>query len=67
METALKKGPADGVGAADRDRFLGEVAAAKGSSYVESVRALNPATKKAGTAWLQAIVSDVSMLGGFNL
>lgn len=67
METALKKGPADGVGAADRDRFLGEVAAAKGSSYVESVRALNPATKKAGTAWLQAIVNDVSLLGGFNL
>jgi UDP-N-acetylglucosamine/UDP-N-acetylgalactosamine diphosphorylase len=67
MEASLKQGPADSAGVADRDRFLGEVGAVKGTSYLETIRALNPSAKRAGTAWLQALVKEVSAIGGFNL
>ena len=67
MESVLKKGPADLSGAAERDRFLAELGAVKGPSYLDSIRALNPAAKKTGTAWLQTIVNEVSGVGGFNL
>jgi UDP-N-acetylglucosamine/UDP-N-acetylgalactosamine diphosphorylase len=67
MEAALKQGPADSVGAADRDRFLGEVGVAKATNYLDTIRSLTPSAKQAGTAWLQAIVKDISAVGGFNL
>jgi UDP-N-acetylglucosamine/UDP-N-acetylgalactosamine diphosphorylase len=67
MEAALKQGPADSVGAADRDRFLGEVGAVKGTNYLDTIRSLSPTAKQTGTAWLQAIVKEVSVVGGFNL
>jgi UDP-N-acetylglucosamine/UDP-N-acetylgalactosamine diphosphorylase len=66
MEAALKQGPADAVGAADRDRFLGEVDAVKGAGYLNAVRALGTPARRTGTAWLQAMVNDVSAIGGFN-
>jgi UDP-N-acetylglucosamine/UDP-N-acetylgalactosamine diphosphorylase len=65
MEAALKQGPADSVGAADRDRFLDEVGAVKGTNYLDTIRALNPTTKRTGTAWLQAILKEGSAVGGF--
>jgi UDP-N-acetylglucosamine/UDP-N-acetylgalactosamine diphosphorylase len=67
MEVVLKQGPADSVGAADRDRFLGEVGAVKGTNYLDTIRALCPPAKRTGTAWLQAIVKEVSVVGDFNL
>ena len=66
MEAALRKGPAESAGAKERDRFLNEVSAAKGSSCVETVRALGAPVKQAGTAWLQAVVKEVSGVGGFQ-
>lgn len=66
MEAALKKGVAESVGAADRDRFLEGLQAGKGSGYVDAIRALGAPAKQAGTAWLEAIVKDVSALGGFQ-
>jgi bifunctional UDP-N-acetylglucosamine pyrophosphorylase/glucosamine-1-phosphate N-acetyltransferase len=66
MEAALKQGPADSAGAADRDRFLGEVEAVKGTNYLDAVRALSPSAKRTGTAWLQAIVNEMSVAGGLN-
>ena len=67
MEAALKQGPADSVGAVDRDRFLGEVGAVKGTSYLNTIHSLNLPAKRTGTAWLQAIVKEVSVVGGFDL
>ena len=66
MEVAFKKGPAESAGAKDRDRFLKEVTAAKGASCVETIRALGAPAKQAGTAWLQAMVDEVSVAGGFQ-
>jgi UDP-N-acetylglucosamine/UDP-N-acetylgalactosamine diphosphorylase len=67
MEAVLQQGPADSVGGADRDRFLGEFAAVKGTNYLVAIRALSPAAQRTGTAWLQAIVNEVSAVGGFQL
>ena len=66
MEAALRKGPAESAGARERDRFLGEVAVAKGSNCVETIRALGAPAKQAGTAWLQAMVDEVAGAGGFQ-
>jgi UDP-N-acetylglucosamine/UDP-N-acetylgalactosamine diphosphorylase len=66
MEAALQQGPAESAGAAPRDRFLVEVEAVKGLPYLEAIRALSPAAKRAGTVWLQALVDAVAAVGGFN-
>ena len=66
MEAALKKGPADSVGAADRDRFLSDVRTVKGANCLDTVRSLSPSAKQIGSAWLQAVVQEVSLVGGFH-
>jgi len=66
MEAALKKGPADSVGAVDRDRFLSGVGTVKGTNCLDTVRSLSPSAKQTGTAWLQAVVQEVSLVGGFH-
>lgn len=60
MESALNTTPAQESGARDRDLLLREMASvSKGRNYLDSVRALSPDAKKAGSAWLQAIVDAV--------
>lgn len=63
MESALSAAPVQELGARDRGFLLREMAnVSKGRSYLESVRALSPDAKKAGSAWLQAIVDAVSRM-----
>ncbi|MBN2370104.1 MAG: UDP-N-acetylglucosamine pyrophosphorylase [Vicinamibacteria bacterium] len=66
MADALDKGPAESVGAKNRDRFLEGVESAKGANPIETVRAVSAPARQAGTAWLQAIVDEVSAAGGFH-
>jgi len=66
MKARLEKGPEDSVGARLRDPFLSRVTQAKQRSYVDTIRALDASAKQQGTAWLQAIVDDVSKVGDFR-
>ncbi|TAN35617.1 MAG: UDP-N-acetylglucosamine pyrophosphorylase [Verrucomicrobia bacterium] len=56
MEAVLKQAVPENLGAVERDVLLMDVGAINAGSYLETVRALSPAAKKAGTAWLQKIV-----------
>ena len=61
MESALNTAPGHEPGARDRDLLLRELTSvSKGRSYLEAIRALSSDAKKAGSAWLQAIVDAVS-------
>jgi hypothetical protein len=61
LESALGTAPGQEQGARDRDLLLREVAnVSKGRSYLDAIRALSSDAKKAGSAWLQAIVDAVS-------
>jgi bifunctional UDP-N-acetylglucosamine pyrophosphorylase/glucosamine-1-phosphate N-acetyltransferase len=63
MEAALRDGPAPDLGAPDRDTFLSawqQIGPA--DSYVKAIASLSPEAKRAGTAWLQAIVDRTSAL-----
>ena len=62
MESALNAAPGQNLGSQDRDILLRELASAsKGRSYLETIRALSSGAKKAGSAWLQAIVDSISL------
>jgi UDP-N-acetylglucosamine/UDP-N-acetylgalactosamine diphosphorylase len=63
METRLRAGPAPDAGLAERDTLLStweQVGA--DTPYLKAVASLPPEAKKAGTAWLQAVVDSVSEL-----
>jgi bifunctional UDP-N-acetylglucosamine pyrophosphorylase/glucosamine-1-phosphate N-acetyltransferase len=62
MEAVLRSGPALETGARDRDVFLAAWEKAGGKSHIEAVAALAPEAKRAGTAWLQAIVDSAAAL-----
>jgi UDP-N-acetylglucosamine/UDP-N-acetylgalactosamine diphosphorylase len=63
MEAALKQAVPESLGAAEREALLLDLGATNAGSYIETVRALSPAAKKAGTAWLQKIVQATLDLG----
>jgi hypothetical protein len=59
METRLKTGPPSSLNAENRDAFLKEWERIRaGTGHTEAVRALSPSARKAGRAWLQAIVDS---------
>jgi hypothetical protein len=61
MESALNTAPGRETGSEHRDLLLRELLnVSKGRSYLEAIRALSSDAKKAGSAWLQAIVDAVS-------
>ena len=61
MESKLNVAPGPDVGARERDILLNEIAmVSKGKTYLESIQTLSSDAKKAGSAWLRAIVSFVS-------
>ena len=61
MESALNSAPGHELDARNRDILLRELmSVSKGRNYLEAIRALSPDAKKAGSAWLQAIVDAVS-------
>jgi len=63
MEPRLRAEPAPETGSRDRDAFLSTwEQLGAGASYLEAVASLPPEAKKAGTAWLQAVVDSVSAL-----
>jgi len=63
MQSQLRAGPAADTGARDRDAFLSAwERVGAGMSHVDAVASLSPEAKKAGTAWLQAVVDSVSAL-----
>ncbi len=63
MADALKKGPSVNTGVVDRDRFLGEWDNMDlKTPHVKAVAQLAPATRAAGSAWLQAVVASVAAL-----
>lgn len=63
IEARLNTGPASDVGAADRGAFLEEWEQNNaGSGHTKAVRALSPAARNSGTAWLQAIVDSAASL-----
>jgi hypothetical protein len=65
LESLLKTGPAEHVGVPHRDEFLKaweEIDARL--AYPKAVGMLSPEARKAGTAWLQAIVDATASLGG---
>ena len=62
-EGRLKTGPLEDVGASQRDVFLQEWNQIQvKSGHGDAVRALSPAARKAGTAWLQEIVESAAAL-----
>jgi len=56
MEAVLKQAVPESLGASERKAFLLDRGTINTDSYIETVRALSPAARKAGTAWLQKIV-----------
>ena len=59
----LQAGPAPELGAADRDAFLKEwESIPSGTPHLQAVAALGPVARKAGTAWLQAVVDTAAAL-----
>jgi UDP-N-acetylglucosamine/UDP-N-acetylgalactosamine diphosphorylase len=56
--------PGDGVGARDRDALLAALEDSDRGDYVRAIQALPAEAKRAGTAWLQAIVDDVARRAG---
>lgn len=63
MEAGLKAGPPENAGVAHRDAFLQEWERTNAASgHGEAVRSLGAAARKAGTAWLQAIVESAAAL-----
>ncbi|HOW97775.1 MAG TPA: UDP-N-acetylglucosamine pyrophosphorylase [Kiritimatiellia bacterium] len=63
MEAVLKRGPGEGTGAADRDGFLQAWSAAdRGAGYLKAIAALPENARRAGSAWLQALVDELSAL-----
>jgi bifunctional UDP-N-acetylglucosamine pyrophosphorylase/glucosamine-1-phosphate N-acetyltransferase len=63
MKPRLLAGPAPETGSRERDTFLSTWERIDaGTPHVEAVASLPPETKKAGTAWLQAVVDSVSGL-----
>ncbi len=68
MEGRLRAGPTPDVGARDRDAFLSTWEQVdQGTSYVKAIASLSPEAKRTGTAWLQAVVDSVSVLGNTHL
>jgi UDP-N-acetylglucosamine/UDP-N-acetylgalactosamine diphosphorylase len=66
MKVLLESGPGDSAGARFRDPFLSRISDRKQSSYLDTIRALDASAKELGTAWLQAVVDEVSTVGGFG-
>jgi UDP-N-acetylglucosamine/UDP-N-acetylgalactosamine diphosphorylase len=63
MEERLIAGPPENIGSATRDVFQQEwMKIEVASGHNEAVRALNPAARKAGIAWLQEIVESAAAL-----
>ncbi|MCX7008460.1 MAG: UDP-N-acetylglucosamine pyrophosphorylase, partial [Kiritimatiellaeota bacterium] len=52
LETLLKQPPVDEVGAEERSRLVGALLKDMSGSFVDTVRALPPETRRDGTAWL---------------
>lgn len=64
MESQLRAGPAPETGSRDRDAFLSMwTRSTQGSSYLANIASLPVEAKKAGTAWLQAVVDSVAAIG----
>lgn len=67
IEASLRQGPAEKVGAVARDAFLEEwEKVTSGCKHTEAVGSLSGAGRKAGTAWLQAIVDATAALGAVD-
>ena len=63
MEKALKAGPSESSGASDRDRFLAAWEQADLSKgHTQAVESLPSDARKAGAAWLQAVVDSTASL-----
>jgi UDP-N-acetylglucosamine/UDP-N-acetylgalactosamine diphosphorylase len=63
MEPRLRAGPAPETGSRERDAFLSTWERIDTATpYIKAVGSLSPEAKKAGTAWLQAVVDSVSAL-----
>ncbi|MBU1692805.1 MAG: UDP-N-acetylglucosamine pyrophosphorylase [Verrucomicrobia bacterium] len=63
MEGVLKQGPGAETGARDRDAFLATWSAAeRADGYLKAVGRLPDPARKAGSAWLQALVDEMSAL-----
>jgi UDP-N-acetylglucosamine/UDP-N-acetylgalactosamine diphosphorylase len=61
MEAHLRAGPAPDTGVRERDAFLSTWERIDaGTPHIKAVGSLSPDAKKAGTAWLQAVVDSVS-------
>lgn len=61
IEARLNAGPPPGAGAARRDAFLREwEKTARGTAHADAVRALDPAARRSGTEWLQAVVDSAA-------
>jgi UDP-N-acetylglucosamine/UDP-N-acetylgalactosamine diphosphorylase len=61
MELELRSGPAADAGADERDEFLAAwERLGTGMSHVDAVASLPPEAKRAGTAWLQAVVDSAA-------
>jgi UDP-N-acetylglucosamine/UDP-N-acetylgalactosamine diphosphorylase len=60
MEAKLHQGPAQDVGAHERDRFLATwQGIGQGTPHLEAIGSLSEDAKAAGTAWLNAVVDSV--------
>lgn len=63
LEAALKKEPGDGIAAGDRAVVVSALEPLAGKKpFLEAVRSLPAGARKAGTAWLQAVVDEISNL-----
>ena len=57
----IRKGPSDGAGAADRDRFLETLEKTDlTDAHTRAIGRLDPETKSKGSAWLQAVVDETA-------
>jgi hypothetical protein len=57
----IRKGPSDEAGAADRDRFLETLEkSALSPDHTRAIGMWDQETKKAGSAWLQAVVDETA-------
>ncbi|MBN1270416.1 MAG: UDP-N-acetylglucosamine pyrophosphorylase [Kiritimatiellae bacterium] len=62
-EAVLSRGASEAAAAEDREAFLNAwQVARKGHSYIEAIKSLEPEARRAGTAWLQAIVDEAAAL-----
>jgi hypothetical protein len=63
MEPRLRADPVPETGSRERDAFLSSWERIDTATpYIKAVGSLSPEAKKAGTAWLQAVVDSVSRL-----